>query len=87
MIIGFLLEILIALLKLVTGVLPVANLPAQVAGAFQYIIDSLYKFSDIIPVTGILLVLSTALAFEVLVFTYKSYVWIYNKLRGSTGSR
>jgi hypothetical protein len=69
------------------SLLPIQSLPADMSNAFQYIVNSLYKFSDIIPVTQTLNVVVAALSFELLVFGYKSTIWIYNKIRGTTGSK
>ena len=87
MISGFFLILFSNILAAAAAVLPTQGLPDGIINAFQYLVDSMYKFSDIIPVTSILQVLVAALTFEVLVFGYKSTIWVYNKVRGATGSR
>ena len=87
MIVGLILTILLGFLTLIVSVLPTASLPTGISDALQYIVDALYKFSDIIPVSGILLIVTTALSFEIIVFGWKATIWIYNKIRGTTGSR
>ncbi len=67
--------------------LPTGSLPAGISNAIQYIVDSMYKFSDIIPVSGILAVVAAALTFELVIFGYKTIIWIFNKVRGISGAR
>jgi hypothetical protein len=87
MITGLILRFLLSTLLLIVAALPVAYLPTGMATAFQYMVDSLYKFSDILPVTSILQIVGYAIAFQLLVFSYRTFIWIYNKLRGATGSK
>ena len=87
MITGLILRFVMSFLLLIVSALPVATLPVGINTALNYMISGLYKFSDIIPVATILQIVGYAIAFEVLVYGFKILIWLYNKLRGATGSK
>ena len=87
MITGLILRFVMSFLLLIVSALSVATLPVGINTALNYMISGLYKFSDIIPVATILQIVGYAIAFEVLVYGFKIFIWLYNKLRGATGSK
>lgn len=87
MITATIINFFLILIANIIAILPLGSLPAGVHSAFQWMVDTLYKFSGIMPVATILTILGYAISFHVAVFGFKTGIWIYNKFRGATGSR
>lgn len=69
-------------LSFLTGALPTGSLPTGVSTAFSSILAYLGYADGLFPVDTLLLVLQYAIAFEVIVLTFKTGVWIYGRVRG-----
>lgn len=87
MITGLILRLVMSFLLIIVSALPVGNLPVGINNAFTFIFNSLYKFSDIIPVSGIMAVLAAWIAFELAMQLFRLGIWLFNKFRGISGSK
>lgn len=83
MITNFLLYILYLIIKVIISpitLLPNATLPAGLSSALTTASGYISAFNTMLPMTTILLVISTILIVELAIFTFKMINWVIKKI-------
>lgn len=82
MIVGFFLQILYVFVFFVVGFLPVVAMPVGWVSALALIWGYINAMNFLFPVSTLLLVLSFALLFHVLVLLFRFGLWVIHVIRG-----
>ena len=78
------LYVYLGILNLALVLLPVADpLPASVGGAVEAVQGAIDLMGWILPLDTLLTAFGLALSLEIIIFSVRWSVWLYNKIRGS----
>lgn len=85
MILGFIIGIFVGGLTALINTLPFfTGLPSGVNSAFDFVHTNMAGLNDIFPLDTLITVFKLILIIELTIFTFKMFIWIYNKIRGSS---
>lgn len=86
MILTLLFYILTIFLTLITAILPTWELwPADLTNSLTFYLSTLGKFNFLLPIDTLFTIISFYIGFEVLYFTSKIVMKIFNYFRGASG--
>jgi len=84
MIVSILLDFFFNFLNLFVYLLPdVPELPSGLDSAISNLASIISPLNSVFPLANLFVILSIILIFEATIFAFKTFNWIYNKIRGA----